>query len=149
MDSFWRRVAVAGPDDCWPWTGAKTRGGYGSCKFGGKAVSTHRIAYTLTHGGIEAGLDILHSCDNPPCCNPMHLRAGTHAENMAEAKAKGRSAFGSRNANARLTAEQIDSIREDRRNHVAVARDYGVTAQYIGQLRKRLWRVQVEETVNG
>jgi len=33
---------------------------------------------------------VMHSCDNPPCVNPMHLRVGTQSENIIEAFIKGR-----------------------------------------------------------
>jgi hypothetical protein len=33
---------------------------------------------------------VMHSCDNPPCCNPDHLSLGTHLQNMAECRAKDR-----------------------------------------------------------
>lgn len=48
------------------------------------------MAYELTKGHIPAGMIVMHTCDNPPCCNPSHLVLGTQAENLADMRAKGR-----------------------------------------------------------
>ena len=42
----------------------------------------HRVMYVHYNGPIPAGLTIDHLCENPPCCNPAHLRAVTHAANV-------------------------------------------------------------------
>jgi len=64
--------------------------GYGAFGFDGKVQKAHRVAYMLTHGPIPDGGHILHSCDNPSCVNPDHLRVGTHTENMRDKLARGR-----------------------------------------------------------
>jgi hypothetical protein len=38
--------------------------------------------YELVVGPIPDGLEIDHLCRVPSCCNPEHLEAVTHAENM-------------------------------------------------------------------
>lgn len=50
----------------------------------------HRAAHLFGHGYLDPSLDVLHSCDNPICCNPAHLRMGTHLENMADMVQRGR-----------------------------------------------------------
>lgn len=78
---------------CWLWTGA-THSGYGT--WAAPAIRrlgplrAHRVAYAIAHGGVPAGLVVMHVCDNPICCRPDHLRAATQGENMRDSIAKGR-----------------------------------------------------------
>lgn len=75
---------------CWEYRGARLAlqaGGYGIVRRGYRA---HRVSYEHFIGPIPEGMMVLHSCDNPPCVNPQHLRIGTAADNMADALARGR-----------------------------------------------------------
>ena len=88
---FWASVEP-GPNGCWIWQrGRYSHRGkltYGQTMLAGRRTGAHRVAWTLTHGPIPNGLDVLHSCDNPPCVNPAHLRVGTHRGNIREARSK-------------------------------------------------------------
>lgn len=86
-ERFWNHVDVGLPDECWPTT-YKTgcRSGHAYMKFSriGKAISVHRVAWMLTHGQIPDGLNVLHRCNNPKCCNPAHLYLGTLSDNAQD-----------------------------------------------------------------
>lgn len=91
---FLSKVRHGAPTECWPWAAATSGAGYGRFKVAGKLYSAHRLAYELENGPIPAkrvanGL-ILHGCNNPPCCNPSHLRLGSTSDNIADAIAAGR-----------------------------------------------------------
>jgi hypothetical protein len=78
------------PNGCLEWTGGTDKDGYGRIYANGKHVLVHRLAWKLTHGPIPQGLEVCHHCDNPPCCDAEKcLFLGTHADNMADMKAKG------------------------------------------------------------
>lgn len=104
---------------CWVWAGSRSTHGYGragSSRTGRKA--THRLLYEHFNGPIPRGLLVLHRCDNPPCCNPAHLFAGTAGDNARDRADKGRSARQSGESNGRsvLTADDVASIRVARGN---------------------------------
>lgn len=93
MDFILERVEFETTTGCWLWAGTVSSG-YGAFKIRKRPVSAHRHAWELTHGAVPSGLFVCHRCDTPICCNPAHLFLGTHADNMADMKSKGRSAGG-------------------------------------------------------
>lgn len=156
---LWSRVdRSAGPDGCWPWQGALDADGYGLVSLD-ITRRAHRVAFILSGGDLPAGHLVCHSCDNPPCCNPRHLFAGTVADNSADMVAKGRSLAGDRNPNvihverrprgsrngySKLTEEQVAQIKRrllDGESTQAVAAAFGVTNGAIWLIAKgRNWR---------
>lgn len=76
--------------ECLVWTGATTKQGYGHMKVDGKTITVHRLTWLLNKGEIPPGMCVLHTCDNPPCCNPDHLFLGTDLDNKRDAMGKGR-----------------------------------------------------------
>lgn len=91
---FWKRVKRRTKTQCWPWLGPADP--YGRIRIDGRRWSTHRLSWWIHFGEIPKGLSVLHSCDNPPCCNPNHLWLGTTKDNMADMSKKGRAAKGLR-----------------------------------------------------
>jgi hypothetical protein len=83
-----RRASALVADECWLWTGATNggvRGGYGHMKVGGKNVVprlVHRIVFELAHRPLAAGETVDHVCGVRRCCNPDHLQAVSHGENV-------------------------------------------------------------------
>jgi hypothetical protein len=151
MDRYLRKVDKSqGADKCWPWTGGKDPDGYGifwdgtySANGRGHYVRVTRWTYEQFIGPLPAELQILHSCDNPPCVNPSHLSAGTSANNHAEreSRGRGRRCHGSTHVGAKLTEAQVVAIRETVGvTNVALAEQYGVSNQLISMVRTRkIW----------
>src|SRR3990167_2413835 len=86
-DRFWKKVNK-GPK-CWEWVGARLGHGYGYFWFNSKNVLAHRFSWKLSYGNIGWKF-VLHKCDNPPCVRPVHLKLGTHLDNMADVRAGNR-----------------------------------------------------------
>lgn len=88
-DAFMRRLRRTGTG-CLAWTGATDPSGYGRVEWNGAIQLAHRVAYQILVGPIPDGQFICHRCDNPPCCEPQHLFAGTGLDNHNDMWSKGR-----------------------------------------------------------
>ena len=123
--------------ECLEWTRCINAYGYGVTKAYGKYWRTHRLALHLE--GIDVtGHHVLHSCDNPLCCNPAHLRTGTPAENSADKVSRGRQARGTKVSSAKLTEQDVLEIRAiTGMTHRAIAELYGVTQSNISMIINR------------
>ena len=130
MNDFWSLLDKGSPDGCWTWTKC-TSSGYGITYITGSAKKAHRHAYELANGPIPAGAVICHTCDNPPCCNPAHLFAGTVADNWHDAIRKGRAVLipppmrGAKHPSAKLS--------EDERRQVLQMKENGMSMRGIGR----------------
>jgi len=112
-ERFWSKIKKGGEDECWEWQGCRGWDGYGQYWFGYRNFRTHRIAWILTYKEpVPPELCVIHVCDNPPCCNPSHLKLGTKAENNLDRALKGRSAQGESHGNVHLTRREVLQIRE-------------------------------------
>ena len=87
-ETFLSRLKQEG--ECLVYTGAKVPKGYGKISINGKSWYVSRYSYSKYVGEIPEGMFILHSCDNPPCVLPSHLRVGTAKENYADMYERGR-----------------------------------------------------------
>lgn len=134
IKKFWSLIDRSDPDGCWPFHGHVMKEGYGRIQFNHVRILAHRLAYILTYGDIDPDLNVLHQCDNPPCCNPAHHFLGTQLDNIADRVAKQRTRGfvlnrGERNAKARFTADDVRDIRSRYaagQPVVALAEEYGV-----------------------
>jgi hypothetical protein len=66
-ERFWEKVTIGGDDECWEWQAARNAKG----------------------GFIADDICVLHHCDNPSCCNPAHLYAGTKKDNTRDMMQRG------------------------------------------------------------
>ena len=98
-------------DECLVWKGSKNKEGYGVVRVDKRPFYAHRLSYELAKHPIPPNRVIMHSCDNPSCINPDHLRCGTHADNVRDKVMKGRGAFGEKHGHAKLTIQQVRWIR--------------------------------------
>jgi hypothetical protein len=144
---------------CHVWTACVFRSGYSQFRLDGKTQLGHRVAFFLAHGRWPEPC-ACHHCDNKLCVNDAHLFEGTHAENIADRDAKGRTARGDRSARAlypertargersgmsKLTEQDVRDIQANyllcRVTKAELARQFGVNKSAVGRiLNGQGWR---------
>ena len=75
--SFWAKVNIGKPNECWEWKKKLRYPRYGVHK----QQYSHRYAFQEIHGKIKTDLWMLHKCGNHKCVNPKHLYLGTPIQN--------------------------------------------------------------------
>lgn len=149
---FWAKVdRSAGPRACWPWMGYRNPNGYGNLSRKrvqpAPIIASRYVLYLLI--GKMPENDALHSCDNPPCCNPRHLRDGTTRENIHDAINRGRFVppprlVGAAHPMSKLNAQKVAAIRRQLaagERHRVIAQRFKVGRTTITAISSgRLWR---------
>lgn len=81
---FFECVDVKSDDECWIWTGSKTKDGYGLFHHvRHNTQCAHRYAKEMEIGErMPRSFDASHTCHNRACVNPGHIVFETHLENM-------------------------------------------------------------------
>lgn len=125
---------------CWESLRARVRG-YTYTRYNGVRYGTHRLAYETWVGAVPEGHVVRHKCDNPPCINPDHLETGTQADNVQDAKSRGRVASGNNHWASKITDEEFrELVREKERGILtvrAMLEVYGLSEKaFYNRLRK-------------
>ena len=91
---LWAKVDVGSLDECWPWQERSRQAPLGYGKIGdgsGSPLTVSRVICEWSFGPPPTPEhQAMHACDNPPCCNPLHLSWGTPRENNLDKSARGR-----------------------------------------------------------
>lgn len=146
---------------CLEWVAkAVNNGGYGNISAGRSftGMRAHRLAWVLsTEESIPEGIYVIHSCDNPKCCNIEHLSLGTPKDNMDDKMSKGRgtpppvhtgddhplrknpelASRGGSNGNSKLTDEIVKEILLSSDSLSILANKYLVNKTTISSIRNR------------
>ena len=136
---FWNKVEKS--NGCWTWIGAAVPRGYGRFYWNGKPRYAHRVSLELAGRAVPEGAVVMHTCDNPRCVNPKHLKVGTQSENMRDASRKGRIAgmqdwSGERNPRAKLSGAATAEISASPEPTKILADRFGVSSVRIQQIRR-------------
>ena len=120
---------------CWIWQGRMNNKGYGMMDFLGKTgKGAHQFSCEAKYMRHQReGEDTCHSCDNPPCCNPDHLRFDTRASNSRDTM------IAMSNPNLVLTEDIVRYVRGSDASNVTLGVQFGVHASTIGRARDGTW----------
>lgn len=126
----------AGLTVCWPWLGGKHEDGYGVIRYKGKKHKAHRLFYRHFIKELSINTVVRHVCDNPVCCNPLHLLPGTQADNIADMMARNRRVQG---ANPfKMTKQQSLKIHELRKQNYSYSKIAAIVGCSIASVHRYL-----------
>lgn len=148
-DTRWAKFVTPGaPDQCWEWQGWRSPQGYGRFCLNGHQIPASRAAAIRAGMPVSDGLDVCHTCDNPPCVNPAHLYVGTRSQNIQDMADRGRhpkQGLGERDWCAKYTDAEVADwrLRHARGDSFkSIARHYGAHPTTISRTIRGIQRRQ-------
>jgi len=117
-------------DVCWEWKGKlNKKDGRPYFRVDGLAKAAYVYSLELFSGEPSDGRHALHSCDNEVCCNPHHLRWGSHDDNMADMKERDRAGVN------KVVRAAIRELLTEGKSHREIAKLYGLSKGTIGNIQ--------------
>lgn len=106
----------------------------------GKSYTIHKLVVLAFVGPVPKGLEICHNDGNPENCSLENLRIDTRPSNIRDRVKHYGGQNGANNHQAKLSEDQVKSIRSDNRKLSEIAKDYGMAQSTISQIRsKKRW----------
>ena len=130
---------------CLLWNGSTSLNGYGKIGvLGQKGWRTHRLAYMLANGSLpEPGYIVGHKCDVRLCCNPDHLEAITHDENMRQMAERKRTA---KPGKKHLPYQTKIDIANSKKTIAVLAEEFNIDTRTVERYRARYRQATATET---
>lgn len=133
------------PNGCIEWQRNRNYAGYPRITINYQPKFVHRYILELITGPQDH-LFALHSCDNPPCINPTHLRWGTLQDNNHDSLNRKRRIMprGEGSPNSKLTEKAVRAIlasANDLETRKALAEEYQVSMSLIrAVMARQIWK---------
>lgn len=126
--------------DCIEYWGGVSKSGRPTMGINGKTINLSRLVYRIFNGSLIPGMFVCHTCDNPKCINPKHLKLGTVQDNSNDMVERGRSLIGRKHWNNKLTEKQVLEIRNFSGDYTdtSIAKQYNVCRETVRRIRKRI-----------
>lgn len=136
MARFWGFVNRTTATECWTWLGTVNGHKYGVFVLAGRTrAMAHRFAWLVSRGPIPAGKVVCHSCDNPRCVNPNHLRVDSQAGNIHESVRKARkNCWGHQKLDAGRVLAIRDRYAAGGVTQRTLGREFGVARNTVSQI---------------
>lgn len=134
---------------CHIWNGTIVDKKYGTFTYNKIRYTAHRFSCESVHGPAPKDKPFtLHSCDNPSCINPDHLRWGSSSENAIDREKRNRRFVlrGSNIGNSKLNEKQVNEIKKELINYqygdyIRLGKKYNVSETLIKHIRLgKLWK---------
>lgn len=130
---IFKQINMGDDDDCWEWIGAiNKKDGRPYFTVDRRKRPAYAIVLEMFSGEAQRDRYVLHQCDNPICCNPHHLKWGTHQENMDEMKARERHGL------PKIVLNAMYKLRIKGKTYEEIADLYGVDRTAVSKALKRL-----------
>lgn len=137
-EDFLRGLMDTEEQGCIEWPYGKNERGYGLAVIDGTQRTASNWMCRLAHGDPPHPKwgSAAHSCGNPGCVNPNHLRWATHRENMFDKERHGTVNRGERNGKTTLSEADVKAIREAPPFYAPLMEKYGLSRHGISKIRR-------------